>query len=233
MQSALSRAHSTFLTGCYNATVSLFSTTGQRQATITGHSQPVLSTCWLGDSEDLIASGGMDRIIRVNRLSSPAALDATTIEEPQRTAALTYLLPLHSQPVSSVRSSSLPSTAPRLLSAGWDGLVALWSLSSAYEGATAGEEEVRAKKKRKTAARPDETGAKKLAAVHVLQGHTGQVARAVFDREEVRKAYSAGWDHSVRTWDLEAGSQLSTRVRSSLLAALVRPDVRGCTERGG
>jgi ribosome biogenesis protein YTM1 len=154
----------------------------------------------------------MDRVIRVNRLSA-----AVEDEEAQRNASLAYLLPLHSQPVASVRSS--PHSSTGLLSASWDGLVALWSLTAAYEGAADDDVDVassaRARKKRKTAgASNGHAGATRLAPVHVLQGHVGQVGRAIFDREDAKRAYSAGWDHSVRSWDLEVGGQTSTRVRS-------------------
>lgn len=52
-----------------------------------------------------------------------------------------------------------------------------------------------------------------------LRGHTGKVSRAVFDRADVTKAYSAGWDHSVRSWDLSIGAEISSKVskRAQLL----------------
>lgn len=58
----------------------------------------------------------------------------------------------------------------------------------------------------------------------VLRGHTGKISRAVFDRSDVTKAYSAGWDHSVRSWDLSVGAELSSKVRCRLYRLSARRD---------
>jgi len=47
----------------------------------------------------------------------------------------------------------------------------------------------------------------------VLRGHSGKISRALFDRSDVTKAYSAGWDHTVRSWDLSVGEETSSKVR--------------------
>jgi ribosome biogenesis protein len=46
-----------------------------------------------------------------------------------------------------------------------------------------------------------------------LRGHTATVSRAVLDKVQRQKAYSAGWDHVVRVWDLETGQEENTKVR--------------------
>lgn len=62
--------------------------------------------------------------------------------------------------------------------------------------------------------------------VSVLVGHTGKVSRAIFDRTDVSKAYSAGWDHTVRSWDLSIGAESAMKVR---VLSLTLPTDAACT----
>lgn len=52
-----------------------------------------------------------------------------------------------------------------------------------------------------------------------LRGHTGKISRAVFDRADATKAFSAGWDHTVRSWDLSIGAETSSKVRLASVPA--------------
>ncbi|GAA5882064.1 hypothetical protein JCM1840_004242, partial [Sporobolomyces johnsonii] len=72
--------------------------------------------------------------------------------------------------------------------------------------------------------------------VSVLRGHTNKVSRAVFDRNDATKAYSAGWDHTVRSWDLSIGAESSSKTSDKVLldlAQLAAPNLlaTGSTDR--
>lgn len=56
--------------------------------------------------------------------------------------------------------------------------------------------------------------------VSVLTGHIGNVSRAIFDRTDATKAYTAGWDHTVRSWDLSVASETAMKVPSPLSSPL-------------
>jgi WD40 repeat protein len=108
-----------------------------------------LSACWIGDevkgTPDHVATGGMDRVVRVWEISSQGS-SIDTVDLPK---AL-YRLSLHEKPVSSVRSCS----DKRFLTADWDGVIGYWELDEKY--VSEGDAEVGnvngRKKRRRTAA---------------------------------------------------------------------------------
>lgn len=204
-----------FLTSAYDNNVRIFSSSRGLQQSLIGHTLPVLSTCWLTPSKnfDCIASGGMDRVIRVWQVGK-----GDNEEESRGTHALA----LHTSPVSSVRSlasaSTTSDTQKKLISAGWDGLVGYWDFSiSQTEDASGDEGEEAPKTKRRRRANGDSTTGDKITKVRpalVLRSHQGQVSRALLDAgTNGKKAYSFGLDdHAVREWDLEAGgTETSTK----------------------
>ena len=176
----------TYLSACYDGSVSLFTSSATAPTTIQTSSLPTLSACFV---QDRIASAGMDRVIRIH-----SSINAD--------AKVQYSLATHTGPISSVRSSK-----GKILSASWDGLVALWTLDEAYKTDSVIEE--RGKKRRKKA--PVGEGIT-LGPSQVMRGHKDTVSKAIFDRTEEGKAYSVGQDHTVRTWDLETGVQSDLRV---------------------
>jgi ribosome biogenesis protein YTM1 len=140
-----------FLTAAYTSLATVFSTNATDPLlTLSGHSQPLLSACWIGEevqdsSSDYVATGGMDRVVRVWEVPSQgSSIDASELPK------MLYRLSLHEKPVSSVRSSS----DKRLLTAGWDGVIGYWELDEKYAsegGAEVGNADGR-KKRRRTAA---------------------------------------------------------------------------------
>ncbi|BGP31226.1 ribosome bioproteinsis protein ytm1 [Rhodotorula toruloides] len=217
------------LTASYAGTLSLQSSDLPPPSTLTftGHDLSALSATYVPHplgSEDKrwVASGGMDRVGRVWEYTiPPPSLTAPAELTPPKTL---YTLSLHQAPIASVRSRPLPSSsstatsAPHLLTAGWDGLVGLWDLTPGVnEGDVELEGGERKKKRRK------QSGAVvNKTPMAVLRGHTGKVSRAVFDRSDVTKAYSAGWDHSVRSWDLTIGAETSSKTSDKVLLAMAQ-----------
>ncbi|GAA6012123.1 hypothetical protein JCM10207_005137 [Rhodosporidiobolus poonsookiae] len=215
------------LSASYAGTLSLQSSDLPPPSTLTfaGHDLSALSACYVphpSGSEDKrwIASGGMDRVGRVWEYTVPPL--SLTSETPLPTPQTLYTLSLHQAPISSVRSRPLPSistaptASPHLLTAGWDGLIGLWDLTPGVNEGDVEVEEVERKKKR----RKQLTNIVNKSPLTVLTGHTGKVSRAAFDRIDVTKAYSAGWDHSVRSWDLSIGAETSSKTSDKVLLAL-------------
>ncbi|EGG05904.1 uncharacterized protein MELLADRAFT_74936 [Melampsora larici-populina 98AG31] len=216
----------TFLTACYDANLRLFSSNDSSKPflTIPGHDQPILSTTWIpnyhqagqNQKSDYLASGGMDRVIRVWRLDSNPAHDDQILDlEGSQTATTTHVLALHKSPVSTIKASSHATQAGRLITGDWDGIIGLWDLGSQehdkvvdfdqeeLERAAAGEE-TRISKKRK---KRDGTNTRMIAKqpIQVINVHQAKVARALFSHFDHNKAFSASHDHSVKRLDLETG----------------------------
>ncbi|GAA5907059.1 hypothetical protein JCM6882_005158 [Rhodosporidiobolus microsporus] len=215
------------LTASYAGTLSLQSSDLPAPSSLTfaGHDLSVLSACYVphpSGSEDTrwIASGGMDRVGRVWEYTIPPV--SLTSETPLPTPQTLYTLSLHQAPISSVRSRPLPSSStaatssPHLLTAGWDGIIGLWDLTPGVNEGEADVEDGDRKKKR----RRQSTTVVNKTPITVLQGHTGKVSRAVFARNDATTAYSAGWDHSVRSWDLAVGMETSSKTSDKVLLAL-------------
>ncbi|GAA5912723.1 Ytm1p [Sporobolomyces salmoneus] len=216
--------------------------------TFSGHDLSVLSTCYIHQSIDgnaprkLVASGGMDRIARVWEYETPS-LSLTDLEPSSSIAPKTlYTLSLHQAPISSVRSRSplsspttSSSSAPHLLTAGWDGLIGVWDLGKGVNEETLGDSGFeRTKKKRRKSTSIESV--KNKTPMSVLRGHTNKVSRALFDRNDASVAYSAGWDHTVRIWDLEHGIEKESKVSDKVhlsLAQLATPSLllTGSTDR--
>lgn len=213
-----------FLTSSYDSTLRVYSSSSPTTPlhTLSGHDQSVLSVCWCSspsssNAAHLLASGGMDRSVRVWRVpsnSGPAIgmADADVSSGPHAV----YVLPLHTAPVASVRASSSPSR-PQLLTASWDSLIGLWDLAPSPSDSAVGEGDVdeserKAKRRRKAAVNGDVDALKRKEPAAVFKAHKGTVSRAIFGRENNGKAYSAGWDHTVRRWDLETGACELTKV---------------------
>ena len=103
------------LAGSYDANVRIFDASRNPIHTITGHTAPVTSVCWVGE-ERLVASASHDRTVRLVRV--PEAHDGA----PTTLASLH----LHISPVSSVASNRRGTC---LLTASWDTFIGVWSTS--------------------------------------------------------------------------------------------------------
>ena len=152
-----------------------------------------------------------------------------------------YTLSLHQAPISSVRSRSplaaATATPPHLLTAGWDGLIGVWDLGRGVNEEDRDEPSFeRTKKKRRKSNSVQQNVVKNKTPMSVLRGHTNKVSRAVFDRFEPDVAYSCGWDHSVRVWDLQHGIEKESKVSSLSLSRSCsgseegRDEKRVCTD---
>ncbi|KAJ1301329.1 hypothetical protein OPQ81_003730 [Rhizoctonia solani] len=191
-----------FLTSSYDGCVRVHDSTQQPIATILSHNAPVTSACWVtekfdtsSDRENLVATSSLDHTIHLNQLSSLGNPSWTTLAS----------LHLHTAPVSSVSAST---DGQYLVSAGWDGLVGIWSTGIPEQDEVPEAEEVLGRKKRRKV-HDQSSRAVRKGPVVVLKSHMARVSKAVFD-DDNKKAYSCGWDNTVRSWDVESGVCLNT-----------------------
>lgn len=114
---------------------------------------------------------------------------------------------------SSVQSVAASPSGSEVCSGSWDTSIKLWSVRDDPDG----EDDLGGKKRRL------ETGAvasaeKQVEARATLQGHT-QVVGAL-DWSERDTIYSASWDHSLRTWDVESAVNTNILTCSKALHCL-------------
>lgn len=170
------------VTGSYDGSIRLWSLTGECKETLTGHSGPIKGVKVFGNK---MASASQDMTVRVW----------------EGTQCL-YECRGHEAGV-----ESIDTTEGYLLSASADSSLMIWTAGSEdLEDANAATGEARPSKRRKASST---TPVKR--SLQTLTGHVGAVSEAVFDRSNASHAYSGGWDHSVRLWDVNAGVNLTTR----------------------
>ncbi|SCZ91312.1 BZ3500_MvSof-1268-A1-R1_Chr1-2g01326 [Microbotryum saponariae] len=234
-QRAYHYANRAILSSSYAGTLSYVSTLDPSNSlTFHGHDLSVLSCCYVhnpaGQSSSRaesgwIASGGMDRVARVWSYSTPStSLTNPTPSSEVIAPSTLYTLSLHTGPVSSIRARPFPSSSteimatPHLLTGGWDGVVGVWDLTKGVNEGDAIEDDGQERKKKRRRAAPGTVVNKVgLTPVSALLGHTGKISRAIFSSSFLTssQAYSASYDHTLRTWDLSTAQLLTTRTAPS------------------
>jgi ribosome biogenesis protein YTM1 len=174
-------------------------------------------------SDILLAAGGVDRQIHVFSLPS---LDPDIAASENNTAKEVYTLHGHTGPISSIIGSR---SGNEVISASWDGNINFYSLPPTYPD----EHQVSAdptsylpgqKKRRRVDKGEDKAiegltdgdatgeGGWRRLPDGVMRGHKGRVGGVVWDKSEDGRVWSAGWDGSVRGWEVESGAGAIVRV---------------------
>lgn len=171
----------------------------------------------------LLGAGSLDRLGHVFRLPS---LDAGAVSKPEEILTLHG----HSGPISSIAPSR---DYAHVLTSSWDTTLNLYALPTAssplesmMQHEVAAEPvsylpgQNRAKKRRvapgangtadaaasaEATAQGEGSAGWRRAPFVTLRGHTARIGGAVWDRSVSGRAWSAGWDGSVRGWDAESG----------------------------
>lgn len=176
-----------------------------------------------------VAAGGVDRLVHIFEIPS---LDPSA---PSTSAREVYSLHGHTGPISSVISGR---EGKDVVSGAWDGAVNLYVLPE-FEPT---EHQLEAnpstflpgqKKRRK--ANPSGVsiveglndgdvgeGGWRRGPDTVFRGHNGRVGALVWDKRDKEKVWSAGWDGSVRGWDLEMGQEGVVRVSPGIRLSWLR-----------
>jgi len=120
---------------------------------------------------------------------------------------------LHDAPIADVASSR---DGEKIMTAGWDGLIGLWS-STIPENDEVSLETIAAPERKKRRKVQEEGGSVRTKAPSaVLRSHTARVSAVEFAAGAGGNAVgvSCGFDSTVRTWDVELGLCSHTIVRS-------------------
>lgn len=172
-----------------------------------------------------VAAGGVDRLTHIFQIPTLDTAAMAAAPAPREV----YTLHGHTGPISSIISGR---GGKDVVSGSWDGAVNLYVLPE--EEPT--EHQIDAnpstflpgqKKRRKTApgtavveglndGEVGEGGWRRMPDT-VFRGHNGRVGGMVWDKRDKEKVWSAGWDGSVRGWELEMGQEGVVRVSTTVL----------------
>ncbi|KAI9608566.1 hypothetical protein H4Q26_004749 [Puccinia striiformis f. sp. tritici PST-130] len=146
-----------------------------------------------------IASGGLDRVIKIWEISSS---DSTPLKpESIYSYKNTHVLPLHKSPVSTIQSSN----NNQLLTGDWEGILALWDLSSSVgdhqiqaENAEFSDQDPRNLKRRKRNKNLESSTVISKEPIQVIHAHQSKISRAIFSKTDKNKVYTTSHDHTVK-----------------------------------
>lgn len=182
-------------------------------ATQGGHTGAIKSAKWLGDNQ--VVSTGLDRIVRVWSYKPGA--------DPSQDGTFTPTLELYGH-TASVDRLAVSSDSSRVLSASADHTLRIWAPAKSAPAAPEGLIPGPATKRRKLSAPGSSVSLPQRGSLSTLSGHTAQVADIIFKPSDSTVAYSASWDHTLRTWDLATSSCVQTRTTAqSLLSVAAMP----------
>ncbi|KAL4242423.1 Ribosome biogenesis protein YTM1 [Abortiporus biennis] len=203
-----------FLTSSYDGRIRLFNYSQNLLHTIHSHEAPatcltLIPSTTSTSTSHIIASGSLDSSTRITKISKGE-------EENWNTEHLASL-PLHTAPISSISSNP---TGTLLLTSSWDGLVGVWDTKIPSSDEVPATSVTEGRKKRRRVQEDGEEGSgegKRKAPVNVLKSHQGRVSKAIFasGEGEGRRAYSVGFDSSIRVWDVEIGVCVDTITASN------------------
>ncbi|KAH3677148.1 hypothetical protein WICMUC_001903 [Wickerhamomyces mucosus] len=197
------------LSGSYDGIVRTWDLSGKVQKQYAGHSGPIKAVRFI--SETRIVSGGNDRQIRLWKTSAnDKDLPQEDDEEPEDGKTLA-ILEGHKAAI-----SSLAVNDSRILSAGYDNAIGLWStnykemttidpLSDPNNTITS----TAAKKRRKLALQ--DASIRRRAPLSFLESHSQPVEDIIFAHNDKTVAYSVSQDHTIKTWDLVTSRAIDTR----------------------
>ena len=189
------------LSGSYDGLLRVWNMSSEVIATGQGHTAPVKAIKFLSPSQ--IVSSGIDRTLRLWKYD-----DTET-----GMGSLTPTLELFGHNAS-IDSLAVHAPSSRMLSASADHTVGLWSTKKNEAPAAPENLLPSANKRRKISSTKPLPQRGPLTMLH---GHQSQVSDVCFDEKDPTVAYSASWDHSVKTWDLTTSACVDTRTTAQSL----------------
>ncbi|KAG8983320.1 ribosome biogenesis protein ytm1 [Tulasnella sp. JGI-2019a] len=199
-----------FLTGSYDSCVRLYNDRQELLHTISSHSAPVSSVCFIprpeADSSEtqLVASSSYDTACHI--VSIPMDNMNTTDDEERPPLKALASLQLHTAPVSSVTSNLSGST---LLTAGWDSYIGVWTtdIPESDEVDEVVHTNIEADRRKRRKVKKDENAPVRKAPQTVMKSHTSRISSLQWSpvSSEPKIAFSCSWDFTARSWDVEAG----------------------------
>eukprot|EP00124_Ichthyophonus_hoferi_P004484 Ihof_evm2s501 gene=Ihof_evmTU2s501 len=182
-----------FLTGTYDNAVQIWVASGQCLATARVHTAPVKRVQWIPKAEQSTYSGD---------LCVSASQDHTLIiweynSEDDQLEAKNHL----KGHTGSVDGVAVSPDGTQIISASYDHTLRIWDVMG--DGEATGE-----KGKRQKMADGQAKAMVPMASAAMLAGHQGPASAIVWG--ERKSVFSAGWDHTIRQWDLNTGVNVHT-----------------------
>ncbi|KAL8874663.1 MAG: hypothetical protein Q9174_000003 [Haloplaca sp. 1 TL-2023] len=212
--------HERILSGSYDGLLRIWNMSSQVVATSPGasdggHTSPIKAARFVSSSQ--LLSSGSDRVVRVWRFQDTVGTSLASIS-PQ--------IELHGH-ASSVDALAVHQSCNRILSASADHAVGFWSTrksdAPAAPESTLAANALKGIKRRKLAS---PTSTPRRGPLAWLRSHTAPVSSVIFAPGDSTVAYSASWDHSLKTWDLLTSSPIDTRsISHSILSLAAMPDL--------
>ncbi|EKM60514.1 uncharacterized protein PHACADRAFT_246512 [Phanerochaete carnosa HHB-10118-sp] len=185
-----------FLTGSYDGNIRLFDYSQTLLQTIPVQSAAITSVAYVKKTNkdtQLVATASHDLTAKLTEVSiSPSD------PSPSRVLASLHL---HTGPLTAISTNAAGS---HLLTSSTDELIGLWDTSIPDYDEVPPDDASSERKKRRKLDDSQESRAKRKAPISVLKSHTARVSKAVFTKDNTN-AVSAGFDSTVRTWDVENG----------------------------
>ncbi|KAI7857968.1 WD40-repeat-containing domain protein [Circinella umbellata] len=198
--SSVKEQNGLFLTGSYDNMVRLWNKSGECVATFSGHSDSVKSVAFgsSNDSEAVVFSGSLDHSL----LAWSYSLENGEQRE-------LFECKGHKGPIESI---AVDNKKELIASASADSTIKIWSTNEPEEDE---EQETTTSiagksKRRKTEKKSDRKIKTNLS---TLEGHVGAVNAISFDGNDSSIVYTGGWDHSIRSWNVEQQVNLVTKVK--------------------
>lgn len=206
--------HERILSASYDGLLRVWNMSSQVTATSPsaengGHIAPIKATKFISSSQ--IASSGIDRTVRVWKYRAMSDDPASSIN-PQ--------IELYGH-TASVDALAVHQPSNRILSASADHSVGVWSTRKS-DAPVAPESclpsnMTKGVKRRKVGPAISTAQRGPLA---LLKSHSAPVSSVIFAPSDPTVAYSASWDHALKTWDLPTSTAVDTRSTSHSLLSL-------------
>ncbi|CAO3599388.1 unnamed protein product [Absidia cylindrospora] len=190
--SAVQGYESFFLTGSYDNMVRLWNSSGECTNTLIGHTEAVKSVKFGPSTANsmMIFSAGLDHT-------------ALAWQVGDDNEELLYECQGHE---AAIESLAVNATKSHFATASADATIKIWTTSVPSEDEATIKESA-PKKKRRTEEKSRLTKAQSV----TLNGHVGAVNAVDFDSVDGNVVYSGGWDHSIRSWDIEQQVNTTTK----------------------
>ncbi|KAI6838537.1 Ribosome biogenesis protein [Hortaea werneckii] len=193
------------LTGSYDGLLRVWNMSNDVVATGQGHTAAVKAAKFISPQQ--VVSSGVDRTLRLWKFDDAEGAGA---------GSLTPTMELYGHRAA-VENLAVHAPSSRILSASSDHSVGLWSTKKS-EAPAAPETLLPSNKRRKLSS--TSKASPQRGPLSMLQGHQSQVADVCFDEKDSTVAYSASWDHSVKTWDLTTSACVDTRTTAQSLFSI-------------